>query len=36
MLDRADKLKDKVSAVNSFFDFAKKHPGEETPEDVAR
>src|SRR3954463_13741216 len=35
-LARAEKLKDKVSAVTSFFDFAKKHPGDVTPEDVSR
>ena len=35
-LSRAEKLKDKISAVTSFFDFAGKHPGEVTPEDVAR
>lgn len=35
-LARAEKLRDKVSAVTSFFDFAGKHPGEVTPEDVAR
>ena len=35
-LDRAEKLKDKVSAVTSFFDSARKHPGEVTTEDVAR
>lgn len=35
-LARAEKLKDKVSAVTSFFDFADKHPGEVTPDDVAR
>ena len=33
-LARAEKVKDKVSAVTSFFDFASKHPGEVTPEDV--
>jgi hypothetical protein len=35
-LARAEKLRDEVSAVTSFFDFAKKHPGEVTPEDVFR
>lgn len=35
-LDRAGKLKDKVSAVVSFFDFSNKHPGDVTPEDVSR
>src|SRR3954467_15998985 len=35
-LARAEKLKDKVSAVTSFFDFAQKHPGEVTPEDISR
>src|ERR1044071_4690902 len=35
-LSRAEKLRDKVSAVTSFFDFAAKHPGEVTPEDVSR
>jgi integrase len=35
-LDRRDKLKDKVSAVVSFFDFAGKQPGDATPEDVSR
>ena len=34
-IDRKDKLKDKISAVTSFFDFADKHPGEVRPEDVA-
>lgn len=34
-LSRAEKLKDKVSAVTSFFEFAGKHPGEISPEDVA-
>jgi hypothetical protein len=33
---RAEKLKDKASAVASFFDFAGKHPGEVTAEDVSR
>ena len=35
-LARAEKLKDKVSAVTSFFEFSRKHPGEATAEDVAR
>ncbi len=35
-LDRRDKLRDKVSAVTSFFDSSGKHPGEVTPEDVTR
>jgi integrase len=35
-LARVEKLKDKVSAVTSFFDFSGKHPGEVTPEDVSR
>lgn len=35
-LARAEKLKDKVSAVASFFDFSGKHPAEVTPGDVAR
>jgi integrase len=35
-LARAEKLKDKVAAVTSFFDFSRKHPGEVTPEDIAR
>lgn len=35
-LDRRDKLKDKVTAVNSFFDSVGKHPGEVTTEDVSR
>jgi integrase len=34
-LARAEKLRDKVSAVTSFFDFAAKHPAEVTPGDVA-
>jgi integrase len=34
-LDRAEKLRDKVTAVTSFFDFAGRHPGEITPADVA-
>ena len=35
-LARAEKVKDKVSAVTSFFELAGKHPGEVTPEDVSR
>jgi integrase/recombinase XerD len=35
-LDRAEKLRDKVKAVTSFFDFAAKHPGDVTPDDVSR
>lgn len=35
-LSRQEKLKDKITAVTSFFDFSKKHPGEVTPEDVSR
>src|ERR1700755_787565 len=35
-LARAEKLKDKVSAVTSFFDFSGRHPGEVTPADVSR
>jgi integrase/recombinase XerD len=35
-LDRKDKLKDKVTAVISFFDSAGKHPGDVTAEDVTR
>jgi integrase len=35
-LARAETLRDKVSAVASFFDFSKKHPAEVTPEDVSR
>jgi integrase len=34
-LERADKLRDKVSAVTSFFDSCGKHPGEVTPGDVS-
>jgi integrase/recombinase XerD len=34
-LDRPDKLRDKITAVISFFGFAGKHPGDVTPEDVA-
>jgi integrase len=35
-LARAERLRDKVSAVTSFFEFSKKHPGEVTPDDVSR
>ena len=35
-LARSERLRDKVSAVTSFFEFAGKHPGEVTPEDVSR
>src|SRR5215204_5637690 len=35
-LARAEKLKDKLSAVTSFFDFAGKDPVEVTPADVSR
>ncbi|MET0648219.1 MAG: tyrosine-type recombinase/integrase [Pyrinomonadaceae bacterium] len=35
-LARAEKLKDKVTAVTSFFDFSGKHPGDVTHEDVSR
>ena len=35
-LARAEKLRDKVTAVTSFFDFVDKHPGEVTPDDVSR
>ncbi len=35
-LARAEKLRDKVTAVTSFFNFSGKHPGEVTPEDVSR
>jgi integrase len=34
-LDRKDKLRDKVLVVISFFEFAGKHPGDVTPEDVS-
>jgi integrase/recombinase XerC len=33
-LARAEKVKDKVSAVTSFFDFSGKHPGDVTSQDV--
>jgi integrase/recombinase XerD len=32
--ERISKLRDKVQAVERFFAFARKHPGEVTPEDV--
>ncbi len=35
-LARAEKLRDKVSAITSFFNFSGKHPGEVTAEDVSR
>ena len=35
-LARAEKLRDKVTAVASFFDFAAKHPADVTPGDVSR
>ena len=35
-LARHEKLRDKVSAVTSFFEFAGRHPGEVTPGDVSR
>jgi integrase/recombinase XerD len=35
-LSRAEKLRDKVTAVASFFAFTGKHPGEVTPEEVSR
>ena len=35
-LARSEKLRDKVSAVISLFDFSGKHPGDLTPEDVSR
>jgi integrase len=35
-LARAEKLRDKVSTVTSFFDFAGKLPGDIMPEDVSR
>lgn len=35
-LARAEKLKDKIKVVTSFFDFSQKHPGDVTPEDVSR
>jgi len=33
-LARAEKIKDKVTAVASFFDFAGRRPGDVTPEDI--
>jgi integrase/recombinase XerC len=35
-LARSEKLRDKISAVTSLFDFSGKHPGDVTPEDVSR
>ena len=35
-LARPEKLKDKISAVTSFFHFARKHPADVTPEEVSR
>jgi integrase len=35
-LARAEKRRDKITAVTSFFEFAGKHPGDISPEDVAR
>ena len=35
-LARSEKLRDKVSAVTSFFDFVGRDPGEVTPGDVSR
>src|SRR5919107_2855672 len=35
-LARAEKLRDKVTAVTSFFDFSGRHPGDVTPDDVSR
>jgi integrase len=35
-LVRAEKLRDKLAVVTSFFDFSGKNPGEVTPDDVAR
>lgn len=34
-LARAERLRDKVAAITTFFDFAKKYPGEVTLEDVS-
>lgn len=34
-LARPEKLKDKVTAVTSFFDFIGKHPGDVTAEDIS-
>jgi integrase len=33
---RPEKLRDKVTAVTSFFEFTAKHPGDVTPGDVSR
>jgi integrase len=35
-LARPEKLRDKVAAVTSFFEFVAKHPGDVTPEEVSR
>lgn len=35
-LARVEKLRDKVTAVISFFEFSGKHPGDVTPDDVVR
>jgi integrase len=35
-LARTEKLKDKISAVTSFFDFIGRHPAEVAPADVSR
>jgi integrase len=35
-LARAEKVKDKITAVASFFEFARRHPADVTPEDVSR
>jgi integrase len=35
-LARAEKLRDKITAVTSFFDFSGKHPAEITPDDILR
>jgi site-specific recombinase XerD len=34
-LARAEKLKDKISTVTSFFDFAGKHHGDVSPDEVS-
>jgi integrase len=34
-VDREDRVKDKLTAVRTFFSFVGKHPGEVTPADVA-
>lgn len=34
--DRRNKIKDKISAVKAFFEFASKFPNNVTPEDVSR